>query len=101
MSHCHFGEASASSIAQLGVLALQAVGFDVIKLMTHIAPEDVVAHGAAVRARMSVEVLELWCERSPRRLYYHDNSVRKIGQNILVYSKLIQASSGLAGREEC
>jgi hypothetical protein len=35
-----FGEAPASSIAELGTLALEAVGTDVVKLMTEIEPSE-------------------------------------------------------------
>jgi hypothetical protein len=95
-----FGEASASSIAELGELALRAVGTDVVKLMTHIAPEEVVAHGAAVWARMTVEDAEHWWSCPPRVMYHDETYVQKIGQGIPMYNKLIKAGIGLAGREE-
>jgi hypothetical protein len=95
-----FGEASASSIAELGELALRAVGTDVVKLMTHVAPEEVVAHGAAVWARMTVEDAERWWSCPPRVMYYDETYVQKIGQDIPMYHKLIEAGSGLAGHEK-
>jgi hypothetical protein len=68
--------------------------------MTHIAPEEVVAHGSAVWARMTIEDAEHWWSCSPRVMYYDETYVQKIGQDIPMYNKLIEAGSGLAGREE-
>jgi hypothetical protein len=46
------GEASHAAFAKMGVMALAAVGTDEVVIATGIDPADVVAHGAAVYARL-------------------------------------------------
>jgi NAD(P)H-hydrate repair Nnr-like enzyme with NAD(P)H-hydrate dehydratase domain len=52
------GEASATGVANLGAIAVEEVGTDQVKLMTDIDPLEVVAHGAAVWARITHEQAE-------------------------------------------
>ena len=47
-----YGEASSPSVGELGVLARQVVGTDTVKIVTDLAPTDVVPHGAAIWARI-------------------------------------------------
>jgi hypothetical protein len=45
------GEASASAIAELTAITHDAVGTDVVKVMSDIDPSEVAAHGAAAMVR--------------------------------------------------
>jgi hypothetical protein len=47
-----FGEASVSRSRELGLIALKAVGTETVKLVTDLAPSEVVPHGAAMWARL-------------------------------------------------
>jgi len=52
------GEASASAIAELTAIAHDAVGTDVVKVLTEFDPSEVAAYGAAAMARWTHRVDE-------------------------------------------
>lgn len=66
------GEASSVGITELGVLARRAVGTQVVKVMMEIDPADVVAHGAAVWARMTQQSPQRFIPYAGNRITGHD-----------------------------
>ncbi|KAH7388822.1 hypothetical protein BKA66DRAFT_558755 [Pyrenochaeta sp. MPI-SDFR-AT-0127] len=54
------GEATTPAITSLGVMAKQAVGTETVKIMTDIDPPEVVAHGAAVWARLTQQIPQVF-----------------------------------------
>lgn len=75
------GEASKTGTEQLGKIALDAVGTEAVKLMTDFEPSEVVAHGAAVFARLTQEHPEHFISKSTNRVpddaYWADVAARK------------------------
>jgi hypothetical protein len=52
------GEASAASVAELAATAVRAIGTKAVRALAEFKPSEVVAHGAAVWARMTQEYPE-------------------------------------------
>ncbi|KAH7384460.1 hypothetical protein BKA66DRAFT_462239 [Pyrenochaeta sp. MPI-SDFR-AT-0127] len=79
------GEASTEAITELGIAALNAVGTGVVKLLTEIKPSEVVAHGAAVWARMTQHHPEHFKTHTgnkiPDEQYWAEEEARKAGRS--------------------
>ncbi|KAF1842212.1 uncharacterized protein K460DRAFT_435543 [Cucurbitaria berberidis CBS 394.84] len=66
------GEASSLGITNLSIMAYRAVGTQMVSVMTEIAPTDVVAHGAAVWARLVQQFPDNFVTESGNKIVEHD-----------------------------
>lgn len=79
------GEVSAKGIQELGKIALDAVGTETVKLLTDFKPSELVAHGAAIFARLTQDHPEYFISRStnkvPDESYWADVAAREVRQS--------------------
>ena len=66
------GEASPSGVKDIGEIAQQTIGTDVVAVLTEIDPVDVIAHGAAVFARRTKMVPEKFIIQAGNYIVDHD-----------------------------
>lgn len=95
------GEASETDVKELGDIALDTVGTKGVELMTDFEPSQVVAHGAAVIARLTEEHPKhytVMCEyKIPDDEYWAEEAARKKGEvNNMVSFENIKGDQWLA-----
>jgi hypothetical protein len=88
-----FGEASTPGFEQLGIIARNAVGIEVVQIVSDLAPWEAAPHGAAMWARLVQGPSTSFMGCPPGALEWYSLADTFTGLDTPLYNRLIEAPS--------